>query len=317
MIKRFTPKVLGVAIIILIFSAFPVGAAQKLTIMLDWFPNIDHLPLYVAQQEGFFADEGLNVKILSPSATTDALKLAAAGKVDLAISYAPQSIMGASEGLPMKVVGRLVEHPLSVLLFLKGKGIEKPEDLEGKIIGYTVPGMMDILTEAFAKINGIKTYDPINVGFAIVQSLVSGKVDAIMGPYKNYETVALEEKGYKADYFELGEWGIPDYDELVFISGAGMLEKKRRPIQSFVRAVERAIVKTREDPDAALEVYFKAVPEAPRSMETKAFKITLPLYASDQCHDVKRWQKFADFAFTHGLITKRVDAGVLLQNWGK
>jgi putative hydroxymethylpyrimidine transport system substrate-binding protein len=313
MIKRLTSEVIGVVIIFLVLSAFPVSAAQKLTIMLDWFPNIDHLPLYVAQQEGFFADEGLNVKILSPSATTDALKLAAVGKVDLAVSYAPQSIMGASEGLPVKVVGRLVEHPLSVLLFLKGKGIEKPADLEGKIIGYTVPGMMDILTEAFAKINGIKTYDPINVGFAIVQSLVSGKVNAIMGPYKNYETVELEEKGYTAGYFELGEWGIPDYDELVFISGTGMLEKKRKAIQGFVRAVERAIAKTRKDPDMALEVYFKAVPEAPRSMETKAFKITLPLYASDQRHDVKRWQKFADFAFTYGLIKKPVAADTILE----
>lgn len=313
MTKRFTSKVIGVVVMFLILSALPVYAAQKLTIMLDWFPNIDHLPLYVAQQEGFFADEGLNVKILSPSATTDALKLAAAGRVDLAISYAPQSIMGASEGLPVKVVGRLVEHPLSVLLFLKGKGIEKPGDLEGKIIGYTVPGMMDILTEAFAKINGIKTYEPINVGFAIVQSLVSGKVDAIMGPYKNYETVELEEKGYKSGYFELGEWGIPDYDELVFISGSGMMEKKRKSIQGFVRAVDRAIAQTRKNPDAALAVYFKAVPEASRGMETKAFQITLPLYAAHQRHDPKRWQKFADFAFSYGLIKKAVAVDTILE----
>jgi putative hydroxymethylpyrimidine transport system substrate-binding protein len=313
MTKKITARVIGIVTLFLIISTLPAYAAQKLTIMLDWFPNIDHLPLYVAQREGFFADEDLDVKILSPSATTDALKLAAAGRVDLAISYAPQSIMGASEGLPVKVVGRLVEHPLSVLLFLKGKGIEKPEDLEGKIIGYTVPGMMDILTEAFAKINGIKTYEPINVGFAIVQSLVSGKVDAIMGPYKNYETVELEEKGYAAGYFELREWGIPDYDELVFISGAGMLEKKRKSIHGFIRAVERAIEKTRKDPAAALEVYFKAVPEAPRSMETKAFKITLPLYASHQRHDRERWQKFADFAFSYGLIKKAVAADTILE----
>ncbi|MBN1932704.1 MAG: ABC transporter substrate-binding protein [Desulfobacterales bacterium] len=298
----------------MLLTVLPVGAAEKITLMLDWFPNIDHLPLYVAQQEDYFKDAGLTVQILSPSDTTDALKLAASNNVDLAVSYAPQAIMGASSDLPVKVVGRLVEHPLSVLLFLKGKGIEKPSDLKGKTIGYTVPGMMDILTEAFTKINGIENYVPINVGFSIVQSLTAGKVDAIMGPYKNYETIALEEKGYAAGYFELTQWGIPDYDELVFICGAETLKKKTQAVQSFVHAVERAISETRQNPQKALESYFKAVPEAPRGMETQAFAITLPLYASHQRLENQRWQKFADFALKFGLIEKKVDAQVLFES---
>jgi len=309
--------ILVVTVVMGLLMAAPVCAAQKLTIMLDWFPNIDHLPLYVAEADGYFADEGISVEILSPSATTDALKLAASNNVDLAVSYAPQAIMGVSAGLSVKVVGRLVEHPLSVLLYLEGKGIENPADLEGKIIGYTVPGMMDILTEAFAKINGIRHYTPINVGFAIVQSLVSSRVDAIMGPYKNYETVALEEKGYKARYFELREWGIPDYDELVFLTGDAALEKKRKAIRGFVRAIDRAIAKTRRDPEGALKKYFAAVPEAPRQMETKAFNITLPLYAFHQSHDVTRWQTLADFAFEYGLIKNEVSARSMLQQWTK
>ena len=299
-----------------LLTAFPVCAAQSrhvgITVMLDWFPNIDHLPVYVAQQEGFFGDEGLDVTILTPSSTTDAMKLAASGNVDIAVSYEPQVIIGASAGLNVRVVGRLVEHPLSVLLFLEGKGIKSPADLEGKTIGYTVPGMMDVLMEAFAGINGIKSYVPINVGFSIVQSLVAGKVDAIMGPYKNYETVALEEKGYRAGYFELSEWGIPDYDELVFISGKQVVEKKPEAIEGFARAIDRAISRTRKDPQRALETYFSAVPEAPRDMESKAFEITLPLYAHSQSCDMKKWQKFADFALRYSLIEKKVDVTTIL-----
>jgi len=310
--RNLVKGVIGVFVSILILTAVPLRAAEKLTVMLDWFPNVDHLPLYVAVEEGLFADEGLEVEILSPSATSDALKLAASNNVDLAISYAPQVIMAASEGLKITVVGRLVEHPLSVLLFLEGRGIEKPKDLEGKTVGYTVPGMMDILLEAFAKKNGIEKYEPINVGFSIVQSLVANRVDAIMGPYKNYETVELEEKGYKAGYFELIEWGIPDYDELVFITGARVLKEKPEAIRGFVSALDRAIKMTRKNPERALEKYFKAVPEAPRGMETKAFKITLPLYAGNQSHDSKRWQKFADFSHTYRLIEKPVDVKTIL-----
>ncbi len=298
--------------VFIIMTAVPVHAAQKMTVMLDWFPNVDHVPLYVAQQRGFFADENLEVTILTPSGTTDGLKLAASNNVDISVSYAPQSVMALSRGLSIRVVGRLVEHPLSVLLFLEQSGIEKPADLEGRIIGYTVPGMMDILTEAFAKINGITAYSPVNVGFAIVQSLVAKKVDAVMGPYKNYETVELEEKGYKARYFELTEWGIPDYDELVFITGAETLAKKRDAVRGFIRAVDRAIAATKKNPEKALAEYFAAVPEAPRAMETKAFRITVPLYASNQRHDRARWQTFADFAFRYGLIEKAVDVSTML-----
>ncbi|NQU02781.1 MAG: ABC transporter substrate-binding protein [Syntrophaceae bacterium] len=311
--KKFKIFISIVLAAFFLLTASPVCAAQKLTIMLDWFPNIDHLPIYVAQQEGFFGDEGLDVTILTPSSTTDAMKLAASGNVDIAVSYEPQVIIGASAGLNVQVIGRLVEQPLSVLLFLKEKGIKSPADLEGKTIGYTVPGMMDVLMEAFAKINGIKNYEPVNVGFSIAQSLVSGKVDAIMGPYKNYETVALEEKGYKSGYFELSDWGIPDYDELVFISGKQAVRKRPEAIRGFARAIDRAIFRARKDPQRALETYFRAVPEAPRDMESKAFEITLPLYAHSQTCDAGKWQKFADFALRYGLIEKKVDVTTILE----
>ncbi len=299
------------ALFFLLMSS-PVLAGQGITVMLDWFPNIDHLPLYVAQQEGLFSEEGLDVTILTPSSTTDALKLVASNNVDIAVSYEPQVIIGASAGLPFRVVGRLVERPLSVLLFLERKGIAKPEDLEGATVGYTVPGMMDVLMEAFAGINGIQKYTPVNVGFAIVQSLVSGKVDAVMGPYKNYETIELEEKGYKTGYFELSDWGIPEYDELVFISGKEVPEDKQRAIEGFIHAIDRAIARTRKNPRHALETYFSALPEAPRKMETKAFEITLPLYAHNQTCDTEKWQEFADFALRYGLIEKKVDVTEIL-----
>ena len=128
-----------------------MAGPRTVTLMLDWFPNVDHLPIYVAQQRGFLESEGLQLKILSPSDTTDALKLAVSGKVDLAVSYEPQTIIAAAQGLNVVAVGRLVEHPLTTLLYLHSKGFRHPRDLEGKRIGYTVPGLMDVLLTAFAR----------------------------------------------------------------------------------------------------------------------------------------------------------------------
>jgi len=309
-VKRFV--LTGILVIMLAGSAM---AQDKLTLMLDWFPNVDHLPVYVAQQRGMFAEQGLKVNIISPSGTSDALKLAAAGKADIAISYQPQTIIAASQGIKIMAIGRLVAHPLTTLLFLKDKGIKTPQDLEGKRIGYTVPGLMDVLLAAFAKLNHIENYTAINVGFAIVPSLTANKADAVMGPFKTYETVTMAQKGILAEYFELEKYGIPDYDELVFVSSPTILEKKENTLAKFIDIIGKAMTLMHADTDKALVDYLKAVPEADNKIETAAFKLTLPYYAKTQQFDNRRWQMFADFALKHGLIEKAVDTQAII--WSK
>jgi putative hydroxymethylpyrimidine transport system substrate-binding protein len=290
----------------------PAAANQTLTLMLDWFPNVDHMPIYVAQQRGFFRAQGLSVAIINPSDTADALKLAAAGKIDLAVSYEPQTLMAAGRGIHLKVVGRLIGHPLTTLMYLKQSGITKPADLSGRTIGYTVPGLMDVLMDAFAKINGITDYRLVNVGFSIAPALSAGRVDAVMGPFKTYETVTMAAEGLKAGFFELEKWGIPYYDELIFICGPKTLADKRQPVQGFIQAVAQGIEVINTAPDAALADYFTALPDADRDVETAAFALTRPYYAKHQTCDPAAWRAFADFALAHGLIEGPVDIGALL-----
>ncbi len=308
-------KFIIIMLLLSMVTSSPAIAGEKLSLMLDWFPNVDHLPIYVAQEKGYFREAGIEVKILSPSDTSDALKLALAGQVDLAVSYQPQTVIAAAEGLDVRVVGRLVEHPLTTLLFLKEKGFKAPSDLSGSTIGYTVPGLMDVLMQAFARINGIEDYRLVNVGFTIVPALTSGQVDAVMGPFKTYETVTMAAKGLEADYFELEKWGIPDYDELIFICGLKKLQEKKTAVQAFAAAVARGIAFQRENPEAALALYFQAVPDADRETEAAAYKLTRPYFAGTQEMDTDRWQAFADFAFKHGLITQAVDVKPLLVRW--
>lgn len=310
MIKKLIATLLPTIIFSLIGTS--AMAAEKLTLMLDWFPNVDHLPIYVARHQGFFAQQGLDIDILSPSDTSDALKLAAAGKVDIAISYEPQTIIAAARGLEITVMGRLIEHPLTTLLFLKGKGIETPGDLNGKKIGYTVPGLMDVLLDAFARLNAIENYSAVNVGFSIVQSLTAGKVDAVMGPFKTYETVTMAHKGYEVGYFELEKWGIPDYDELVLVTSRKTMNQKRDAMSKISLILDRAIQYVRANPEEVLEHYFEEVPEADRKIEKDAFELTMPYYAHHQTLDVDRWQQFADFALKYRLIDNPVDAKSVL-----
>ena len=105
-------KIIGIILAISLLGSFAHAEQQKLNLMLDWFPNVDHLPIYVAREKGYFSDQNIVVNIISPSETSDALKLAASGNVDLAVSYQPQTIIAKDMGLPIKVIAPLVVHPL-------------------------------------------------------------------------------------------------------------------------------------------------------------------------------------------------------------
>ena len=300
-------KKLLTAVFLLFLSAASCMASQTVSVILDWVPNVDHVPLFVARDQGFFRAEGLDVRFLTPSDTTDALKLAASGKVDLAVGYAPQVIIAVAEGLPVTVAGRLIEHPLSVVLFLGDKGITSPKDLKGKRIGYTVPGVMDVLLDAFLAINGVRNASFVNVGFSIVQSLASGQVDAVMGGFRNVEAVELERLGMKPGTFPLEEWGIPDYDELVLVGSPALVKAQPGVIRAFRRGLERGILETREHPVSSFAMYLKSVPEAQKDAEQELFLRTLPFYALNQRLEPARWKALADFALEWKLIRKPVD----------
>ena len=65
-----------------LFAATPALAQDKLTIVLDWFVNPDHGPIVIAQEEGYFADAGLEVEVIAPADPSDPPKMAAAGRAD-------------------------------------------------------------------------------------------------------------------------------------------------------------------------------------------------------------------------------------------
>ena len=299
------------ATVLLILLGAPAGGAEKVRLMLDWTPNVDHAPLYWAQARGAFAREGLEVEILTPSDTADPLKLAAAGRTDLALGYMPQALVAASGGIPVRVCARLVARPLSTVVALEDKGIRSAKDLSGKRIGTTVPGMMDVLGKVFARHHGLKDLEWVHVGFQIVPPLASGKVAAVVGAFRNVEVVQLRRQGLKPRVFPLEEGGVPDYDELVVLASPA-LSKRPRVLAAFRRALAEGLEATRRHPEQALSAYLVAAPGADRGPEREMLDATLPFFAKDQKLDPARWRRFADFALREKLVEKPVDPAPLL-----
>ena len=285
---------------------------EKITLLLDWAPNIDHVPLYVAQEHKIFAKHGLEVELVWGGDPDAPLKLVAAGKYPFAVSY-QQSVTiarASEEVLPVKSIGLLVEHPLNTISFLKKTGIKTPADFKGKKIGYTVAPLDVLLFNAIAANAGLAEddYELINVGTNILAPLLSGQIDAVIGPFRNYEINMLKLEGAEADYFALEKHGIPDYYELVIITHDAYLENHPETTKKLMMAIEEAIKFTKEKPDDALQLFFKANPDATKELEELAFRDTLDLFATTQVQSEEKWAAFAKFAYEKGLISKTVKA---------
>jgi putative hydroxymethylpyrimidine transport system substrate-binding protein len=289
---------------------------QDLTVLLDWFPNADHVPMYAAQQQGIFAKHGLNIEFLPPSDPSAPLKLVAAGKYPLAVNYQPSVTIARSQGLPVKSIGVLVEHPLNTISFLKASGIKTPADLKGKTIGYAVAPLDVVLFETIAREAGLAKgdYELINIGFNITPSLLSGKVHAVIGAYWNYEINELALEGHPAGYFPLEKHGVPDFYELVVISNDTFLQKEPETAKRFMMAIQEGLAYTKQNPEDALAAYFKANPDVRKELDAKAFEATLPVFANSQTQLLSKWQAFAAYALKNGLIEKPVEASDLFQN---
>ena len=311
----------GVAGLALVIAAAIPGAGaapQLLVVMLDWFPNPDHVPLYAAQAEGFFTKEGVRVTLQVPANTDDPLKLAAAGRVDVAVNYEPNVIIARAQGLPVRSIGVLVGQPLITVMFLRSSGIRSPKDLEGRRVGFAVTGFAEAMVDQMMRTAGgsAARVRMVSVGFDLVPALLAHKVDAVAGAYRNYERVQIELQGQAVGMFEPERFGVPTFDELVLITSDQGLARRRDALGRFVRAVDRGIAFTLAHPDQAFADFVRANPKMTLDddLNRRSFQATLPAYARSQVQRAARWDEFDRWLAAHKVITGPVPTEELYTN---
>ncbi|SOD96686.1 ABC transporter substrate-binding protein [Caenispirillum bisanense] len=283
--------------------AAPAAAAEKMTVLLDWFVNPDHAPLVVAKEKGFFADAGLEVELIAPADPNDPPKLVAAGKADVAVGYQPQLHLQAAEGLPLKRIGTLVATPLNSVVTLSDSGIDSLGDLKGKKVGFSVGGFEDALLGTMLADAGLtlKDVELVNVNFALSPALMSGQVDAVIGAFRNFELNQLAIEGRTGVAFYPEEHGVPPYDELILLANAGKLDDAR--LRPFVEAVERGTHYLVNHPDESWQLFVKAYPDLDDELNKRAWADTLPRFdLTPAALDRGRYERFAAYLKAQGMI---------------
>lgn len=293
------------ATLVFLFAASPVIAQNKLTVLLDWFVNPDHAPLIVAQEKGFFKAAGLEVELIAPADPSLPPKLVAAGKADLAVSYQPQLHVQVGQGLPLIRIGTLVSTPLNSLVVLRDGPIKKIADLKGKKVGFSVGGFEDALLQTMLVKHGLtlKDVELINVNFSLSPALIAGKVDAVIGAFRNFELNQMDIIKRPGRAFFPEEEGVPAYDELIVVAKKDKAHDPR--YRRFLDAVENAVTFLINHPDDAWKLFIKNNKKLDNELNRRAWRDTLPRFAlRPAAFDKVRYQRFAAFLKKQGLIKK-------------
>ncbi len=256
---------------------------NKMSIVLDWYPNAIHSFLYNAIEKGYFKDENIELEILFPANVNDGLSMPATGKADFGIYYMKPIIQAkAEQNVPIKSIGTLVQKPLNVILSLEESNIKTPKDLEGKKVGYAGSPMSVETIKEMMRQSGAdpKKVEFIDVGFDLLNALTTKQVDATTDNVENHELPMLKEKGLKINTMYTTDFGIPNYYEMSIVCGDKTLKEKKELVDAFLRAITKGFEDMKKDKKSSLDNLFKyeVKDQFPlnRKVEEQSLEILLP-----------------------------------------
>jgi putative hydroxymethylpyrimidine transport system substrate-binding protein len=284
----------------------PVLAADKLTVLLDWYVNPNHMPLVVAKEGGYFARHDLDVDLVVSSDASAPPKLVAAGKADVAITYQPDLMLQVKEGLPVVRFGTLIDTPLNCLIALKDGPVKTLTDLKGKTVGFSVTSFQAAYLDAILGTVGLSSADvkTVNLNFNLIPPLLAGQVDAVMDGYRNVELIQLELEGHPANAWFPEENGVPGYDELIYVAAADKIADPRLP--RFLAAIEEATAFVRERPEEALAMFMKSHADLDNELTRKQFAATVDYFPEHPGElDRAKYLGFAGFLTINGLLDRQ------------
>ncbi len=254
-------------------------AATKVRLTLDWVPQSTHGPSFIAQYEGYFKAEGLDVKIDAGKGSADAVRKLVAGTHDLGWADINAIIQynAKNPDKAIKTVMMLYEQPPFSICVLAKSMVKDPKQLAGKTLGAPVFDASFKLFPAFAKAIGIdanavkkKNMDPR----LREPMLLRGEVDAISGHI--FSTVlAVKAAGYKESdirCFLYGNHGMESYANGIAVSPK-FLKGNPDAVRGFIRATYKAARDTVMKPKLAIASAKKFEPLVDEKVEADRLRL--------------------------------------------
>jgi putative hydroxymethylpyrimidine transport system substrate-binding protein len=290
----------------LFFTRSLFAETQPIKLILDWYLNPDHASLFVAQEKGYFKQEGISVEIIQPADTADGPKLVAAEQADLALTYQPGFMQQVDIGLPLVRVGSLINHPLETILVLKSGPSHDITDLKGKTIGYSNPAADIFMLDMMLRYHHLSLSDvhTVDVRFSLLHALLTGNIDAITGGMRNVEPILMKLNGHPARLFYPEKNGIPPYDELIFVANKKSISDPR--LKKFFIALKKGANYLKKHPKASWKAFAKAHPEK-GDMSRLSWFASIPYFSQNPTElDAEKYNNFMLFMWKNHAISRKI-----------
>lgn len=239
-----------------------VHAADKIKLTMNWTADSAHLGFAIAQKNGYYADEGLEVELEEGRGSSVAAQLVATGQSDLGYADAGATLNVASKGAPIKIISTIWKSGQFGIQFLDSSGIKTPKDLVGKKLSVPPGSAMVPLVPIFLAANGIAESDVEIVSAAQNASiglLTSGGVDAVAETPENI-VVPLAKQGIKAGNIYFYDNGVP-LVSLSLIAREDKLAANPDLYKRFVKATLKGWREAMLNPEAAVDALKETFPE--------------------------------------------------------
>jgi ABC-type nitrate/sulfonate/bicarbonate transport system substrate-binding protein len=285
---------------------------EEASLLLDFTPNGVHAGIYLATERAYDEAEGVRLKVRAPGASTDALRLLQAGRVDMAILDIHDLALAREQSRDVVGVMALVQRPLASVLAQPDIG--RPRDLEGKRAGVTgLPSDVAVLRSVVEGDGGdpdaVKT---TTIGFEAVKAMLAKRVSAATA-FWNVEGVALRARRPDTREFRVDEYGAPPYPELVLCATRTTLDEKRPVVAATIRALRRGYMETQNDPESAVSALVQANPDLDREAADAQLDAVSPAFTAgaDYYGQLRQdvLEKWAAWDLQFGIVKRPIDVG--------
>lgn len=287
---------------------------EDITVILDYVANTNHTGMYVALDQGYYQEEGLNVKIVEPTEGATAT-LIAVGKGDFGISYQEDVTIAltADDPLPIKAIATIIQHNTSGFATYADKNIQSPKDFEGKIYaGWGGPGEEAVLKAVMTQDGGDFSKLTMVISDGSGFEALKDKAD-IMWFFEAWDNVKCEFNDFPINYTPVRELDSRlDYYTPVIIASNDTLENRPDTVRKFLAATTKGYEYVISNPKESAEILQKYAPDYSLEMLTMSSEYLAPKYAEDseQWGTMKAevWDNYTNFMAEYGVINKIIPA---------
>jgi len=283
------------------------GRDKPVTLALDFTPNAVHAPIYAAVRKGYDRDHGIRLRIRQPGSAPDALKLIAAGKVDVGVLDIHDLGLARERGSDFVGVGALVQRPLAAII--ARSDVKRPRDLEGRRVGVSgLPSDPAVLKAVMQNDGGDESRARlVTIGFSAVPSLIDKRVEAVPA-FWNAEGVVLKRRGVPIREFRVDDYGAPRYPEVVLFTTRRMIERHRTTVKAVVDSVRDGVNDVLRHPAPAVRDIARAA-NSDDGLVRAQLEAVSPAFRPALVLQRKALDGWASWDARFGILKRRPDVG--------